>query len=93
MSLYGLTPSQRVLEIPEIVELIFSFLDAASNANNAVVCKRWSELALNIVWRDVTDVRRLFNVLAPMRIAPLSVRERFYKDCYVRACVLTAAIP
>ncbi|KAI0942577.1 hypothetical protein AcW1_003169 [Taiwanofungus camphoratus] len=30
----------RVLEIPEIVELIFAFMDEKDNANNACVCKR-----------------------------------------------------
>lgn len=63
---------RRVLEIPEILELVFSFLDDKSNANNAAVCRRWSQLALNILWRDVSDIRRAFSLLAPMKLMPPS---------------------
>ncbi|KAI0086000.1 hypothetical protein BDY19DRAFT_996186 [Irpex rosettiformis] len=57
----------RVLDIPEILELVFSFLDKDLNKNNITVCKKWSELAMNIVWRDVNCPRRLFSLLAPMK--------------------------
>ena len=86
-SLLGFT-QQRVLEIPEILELIFSFLDAETNAVNALVCRKWSELALNNVWRDVSEIRRLFSLLAPMRNAPLSRYDRTYRDEYVSVCRL-----
>lgn len=79
-------PQQRVLEIPEILELIFSFLDVEANVTNALVCRKWSDIALNNVWRDVSDVRRLFSLLAPMRNAPLSRYDRTYRDEYVSAC-------
>lgn len=80
-SLLGAT-QQRVLDIPEILELIFTFLDAETNTVNALVCRKWSELALNNVWRDVSDLRRLFSLLAPMRNAPLSRYDRTYRDEY-----------
>ncbi|THG93997.1 hypothetical protein EW026_g7380 [Hermanssonia centrifuga] len=66
---------RRVLEIPEIVELIFSFLDKHSNAINAMVCKKWSELALNILWREVEVPSRLFGKFAPLKVAKALPRE------------------
>lgn len=56
----------RVLEIPEILELIFSFVDERSNTANALVCKKWFDQALNLVWRDVSDLSRLFKILSPL---------------------------
>ncbi|OSC97257.1 hypothetical protein PYCCODRAFT_1419774 [Trametes coccinea BRFM310] len=65
VSAYG-TTAQRVLAIPEILELVFSFLSTKNTANCACVCKRWSEIALDTLWRDVDDIRRLFGLLAPI---------------------------
>lgn len=90
---FGTTTQQRVLEIPEILELVFSFLDDKSNANNITVCKRWSELALNMVWREVSDAHRLFSLLAPMQLQPLSLHDRDCKDYYVRRLPLHRATP
>ncbi|KAH9884520.1 hypothetical protein C8Q73DRAFT_660877 [Cubamyces lactineus] len=64
-SAYG-TTTQRVLAIPEILELVFSFLDAGGKSRCACVCKQWSEVALDTLWRDVDDLRRLFGLLAPI---------------------------
>ncbi|PIL34577.1 hypothetical protein GSI_03356 [Ganoderma sinense ZZ0214-1] len=64
-SLYG-TTTHRVLAIPEIVELVFSFLDDAERANNARVSKGWSEVALDLLWRSVDDLPRLFGLLAQL---------------------------
>ncbi|KAI0701096.1 hypothetical protein BC835DRAFT_1265508 [Cytidiella melzeri] len=58
----------RVLEISEILELIFSFLDKDSHINTVVVCKKWSEIAMNIIWREVDDPRRLLSLLSPLDI-------------------------
>lgn len=57
----------RVLCIPELLDMIFRFLDDASNASNARVCRQWSEIALDTLWRDVDDLYRLFGLLAPLR--------------------------
>ena len=56
----------RVFSIPEILELIFSFLDGDSVKSSVTVCKRWSDLALNTLWREVSNPRHLFALLAPM---------------------------
>ena len=59
---------QLVGSIPELLELIFNDLDPTSNANNAVVCKLWSEVARDTLWREVSDPRRLLSILAPISI-------------------------
>lgn len=56
-----------VLGIPELLDLVFRFLDDASNAFNARVCLQWSEIALDTLWKDVNDFHRLFGLLAPLR--------------------------
>ncbi|THH29010.1 hypothetical protein EUX98_g5183 [Antrodiella citrinella] len=62
--------SHKVFQIPEIVELILSFLDDASNASNARVCKKWSDIALNLLWREVPDIQPLFEILSPLEQVP-----------------------
>jgi hypothetical protein len=57
---------QRVGSIPELLDLIFDYLDPPSNANNAVVCKVWSEVARDQLWREVRDPRQLLSILAPI---------------------------
>ena len=56
----------RVLAIPEIIELIMSFLDKKDNVNNACVCRSWSEIALDCIWRNVDDITQLLRLLAPL---------------------------
>ncbi|KAJ6544789.1 hypothetical protein DFH09DRAFT_873070, partial [Mycena vulgaris] len=46
--------------------MIFGFLDDPSNAANASVCKRWSEIALDTLWREVDDLHRLFGILGSL---------------------------
>src|SRR6266568_4009174 len=69
----------RVLGIPELLDMIFGFIQPSSNALNARVCKRWSEIALDSLWRDVDDLHRLFGILAPLRKTP--------QDGYVSECL------
>lgn len=63
----GHTATERVLCIPELLDIIFGMLDRTSNATNAQVCKRWSSRALDALWREVDDLHRLFSVLAPLK--------------------------
>lgn len=58
----------RVLNIPELLDMVFSFLEPESNAINARICRRWSEIALDALWRDVRDVQLLFGLLVPLRV-------------------------
>ena len=57
---------QRVCSIPELLDLIFDHVDPASNANNAVVCKVWSEVARDKLWREVGNPTQLLSILAPV---------------------------
>ncbi|KAG6865690.1 hypothetical protein C0991_000304 [Blastosporella zonata] len=56
----------RVLAISELLDMVFQFLDDTSNASNARVSKQWSELALDVLWKEVSNLRRLFALLAPL---------------------------
>ncbi|KAK2467602.1 hypothetical protein APHAL10511_000457 [Amanita phalloides] len=63
---------QRVLLIPELLDMIFSYLDLANNAANARVCRRWSDVALDLLWREVEDMYRLFSLLVPLQLTDTS---------------------
>jgi F-box-like len=56
----------RVLAIPELLDMIFSYGTKASNAFCACVCRRWSEVALDNLWREVDNMYCLFGLLAPL---------------------------
>ncbi|KAH9000313.1 hypothetical protein EDB92DRAFT_1789880 [Lactarius akahatsu] len=58
--------TQRVLAIPELLQIIFSFGTRASNASNALVCRNWHEVALDYVWAEVDDMYYLLQILAPL---------------------------
>jgi hypothetical protein len=59
--------AHRVLAIPEILEVIFSFGTRASNVSYALVCRGWRELALDNVWREVDDIYYLLQLLTPLK--------------------------
>ena len=56
----------RVLRIPELLQMIFGILDLPSNAMNARVCKQWSDIALDILWREIDELYILFRILVPL---------------------------
>jgi hypothetical protein len=60
-------PATRVLAIPELLNLVFTFLEPQFNAANTCVCKSWSDIALSVLWRDVHDLWRLVRLLGPLR--------------------------
>lgn len=70
--------SHHILFIPELLDIVFNFLDRETNVTNACVCKRWSEIALDVVWREVDDIIRLFRLLKP-----ISLHEETFE--YVRS--------
>lgn len=53
----------------ELLDHIFDHLDSTSNANNAVVCKVWSEVARDKLWREVSNPRQLLSILAPISVS------------------------
>ncbi|KAI0064027.1 hypothetical protein BV25DRAFT_1823528 [Artomyces pyxidatus] len=61
----GPSSTDRALVLPEILARVFGALDAQSNVSNAVVCKTWSEAALDELWRDVRRLERLVRLLIP----------------------------
>ncbi|OJT05423.1 hypothetical protein TRAPUB_3739 [Trametes pubescens] len=72
--------TQRVLAIPEILELVFSFLNVQETAQCTCVCKSWSEVALSSLWRDVDDLHRLFKLLAPIEAGAPEAPENGIHD-------------
>lgn len=56
----------NVVVIPELLSLILSFLDDRSVTKILTVNVQWAETALDTVWRDVHDIRRLLTLLAPL---------------------------
>ncbi|KAG1857028.1 hypothetical protein DFJ58DRAFT_727051 [Suillus subalutaceus] len=66
----------RVLFIPELLGIIFSFVDEDDHVNNACVCKEWSEITLDIIWREVDDLSRLLALLRPYKM-----KGRSSMDC------------
>jgi hypothetical protein len=70
--------AQRVFFIPDLVDVIFNFLDRKANVTNALVCKQWSPIALDVVWKEVDDLVQLFSLLKPIREATRSEEEYEY---------------
>ncbi|KAF8151349.1 hypothetical protein B0H34DRAFT_861875 [Crassisporium funariophilum] len=64
---FGAQRMHRVLCIPELLDMVFTLLEPSSNAVNARVCKVWSDIALDSLWKDMADLHRLFGILAPLR--------------------------
>jgi len=67
MSLISAMQPHRVLFIPELLQTILSFMDRSDNVINACVCKQWSETALDLIWREVTNLSRLVTLLRPYK--------------------------
>ncbi|KIJ12828.1 hypothetical protein PAXINDRAFT_82284 [Paxillus involutus ATCC 200175] len=59
--------AQRVFFIPELVDIIFNFLDRKTNVTNALVCKQWSRIASDVIWKEVDNLIQLFSHLKPIR--------------------------
>lgn len=73
----------RVLTIPEFLDAVFRTFDPSSNLRNALVCRCWSEVAFDVLWRHVDDLHRLFNLLAPLREEEEGSRQFV---CYFVVC-------
>lgn len=54
---------------PEVLDIIFSFSSVGDAARCTRVCKAWTNVALDRVWRqlDFCDLVHLFSILAPLR--------------------------
>jgi hypothetical protein len=79
-----ITSVSRVLAMPELLAMIFNGLEHHDNFNNAIVCRRWSETALNALWHTVDDVIHLFRMLAPLDIVITESPGTVARSVYVR---------
>ncbi|KAL1940967.1 hypothetical protein VTO73DRAFT_7603 [Trametes versicolor] len=61
---------RTVGHIDELLVMIFAYLDDRALSRAACVCKHWSEIALDCLWHEVTDLRRALTVLAPLALRP-----------------------
>ncbi|KAI0824320.1 hypothetical protein BC628DRAFT_1322675 [Trametes gibbosa] len=62
--------ARTVGHIDELLVMIFSHLDGRTLTRAACVCKHWSDIALDSLWHEVTDLRRALAVLAPLALRP-----------------------
>ncbi|KAG2002305.1 hypothetical protein CC2G_004506 [Coprinopsis cinerea AmutBmut pab1-1] len=60
-----LSVTNRVLQVPELLDTVCSHLDNISLVRAARVNKTWSPIALSFLWRELDDPRPLFRLLAP----------------------------
>ncbi|KAJ8592766.1 hypothetical protein M405DRAFT_812276 [Rhizopogon salebrosus TDB-379] len=58
----------RALSIPELLNNILGLMERDENVVNACVCKQWSDIALDLIWREVVSLPRLLNILRPRQI-------------------------
>ncbi|KAH8109629.1 hypothetical protein DFH11DRAFT_1626028 [Phellopilus nigrolimitatus] len=56
----------RVLSVLELLNFIFSYLDRHTHASCARVCKRWTGVALDLLWEELDEVVPLLSILAPL---------------------------
>lgn len=64
-SILGTVP--RALRIPEVLLEIFAASDNPTRAVSARVCRSWSNLALDVLWRDMSSPIPLLQVLSPLQ--------------------------
>ncbi|THH17422.1 hypothetical protein EW146_g3381 [Bondarzewia mesenterica] len=68
------------LNIPEVILIVFSYLDQSSNARNARVCKLWSEIALDAVWHKIDNLPMILPYLPSQGPAP---PRQYFLTCNV----------
>jgi hypothetical protein len=57
---------KRVLAIPELLDIIISFLEKGDALSCALVSKAWSTVALDVLWREIDSGVDLLRQLGPM---------------------------
>lgn len=66
----------RVLNMPDILQVLFEVTDSRELARCACVCRRWSSLALDSLWKNLPSIMPLFKLL----FAPDWIVWRPYRD-------------
>jgi hypothetical protein len=59
-------PHERVVNVPELLSFVISFLDKHDILQCALVCKSWSTVALDVLWRTMNSATDLLGLLGPM---------------------------
>ncbi|KAF5343544.1 hypothetical protein D9758_012948 [Tetrapyrgos nigripes] len=60
-----------LLQVTELLRIIFEHLEKEDLVRCALVCKSWSEVALDVVWFAVKDMGALANLLSPVKVTVL----------------------
>ncbi|KAI0750481.1 hypothetical protein C8Q74DRAFT_1374059 [Fomes fomentarius] len=62
--------TRSLAHIDELLLMIFSYLDQPTLARAACVSKHWSDIALDSLWFEVNDLKKVLTVLAPLSLKP-----------------------
>ncbi|KAK7435046.1 hypothetical protein VKT23_019854 [Stygiomarasmius scandens] len=57
----------QALKISEILQEIFQNMEKSTQKRCTVVCRDWSETALDVVWFEVTDLKSFFRALGGLQ--------------------------
>ncbi|TFK58287.1 hypothetical protein BDN72DRAFT_906882 [Pluteus cervinus] len=72
--------TQRVISIPELLRNIFFSLPRLCDTyHSALVCRTWSEIALDALWYEVDDLCILLNLLVPLTTAGPGFHRKFIR--------------
>lgn len=80
------SPVTALAHIDELVVMIFAHLEPKHLVTAACVSKHWSDLALDCLWFEVRDLKKVITVLAPLVIRkrqPTNTGDKF-NGAYVR---------
>ncbi|ESK87353.1 hypothetical protein Moror_11716 [Moniliophthora roreri MCA 2997] len=61
--------ASRVVELPDLLRPIFMYCSRGSNAKNASVCKLWSDISLDFVWEEISDLDVIFGRLGTVQVS------------------------
>ncbi|PBK76530.1 hypothetical protein ARMSODRAFT_1011772 [Armillaria solidipes] len=72
----------RALTIPELIHEIFSHVSTRDLASSvSVVCKQWSDISTEIIWRKLDDLRPLLRLIGEIEVNPYIERGRGRFSC------------
>jgi hypothetical protein len=57
----------QLFELPELLRIIIESLERDDQVRCALTNHSWSEVALDVIWHEVDDLRLLLNALSPLK--------------------------
>ncbi|TFK61098.1 hypothetical protein BDN72DRAFT_778656, partial [Pluteus cervinus] len=81
MADFNVPVARRVLATPELLRNIFFSLNHCDNYRTALVCRAWSEIALDALLDEVDDICALFNLLAPLKSSEVDGESQLFVRC------------